>query len=68
MPPDDTATSTPNPYNPDPNPNPKPTPNQAVRSDRNLYAKNQIEAQEEIAEMKRKFVNPESLPHRYPYP
>ena len=26
-----------------------------VRSDRNLYAKNQIEAQEEIAEMKRKF-------------
>ena len=28
---------------------------EAVRSDRNLYAKNQIEAQEEIAEMKRKF-------------
>ena len=26
-----------------------------MRSDRNLYAKNQIEAQEEIAEMKRKF-------------
>lgn len=28
---------------------------EAVRSDRNLYSKNLIEAQDEIAEMKRKF-------------
>ena len=28
---------------------------EAVRSDRNLYAKNLIESQDEIAEMKRKF-------------
>ena len=28
---------------------------EAVRSDRNLYSKNLIESQDEIAEMKRKF-------------
>ena len=49
---------------------------EAVRSDRNLYSKNLIESQDEIAEMKRKFkimtrqvshVTPHPTPHLPPY-
>ena len=51
---------------------------EAVRSDRNLYSKNLIESQDEIAEMKRKFKimtrqvsrdpppHPLSTPHSHP--